>query len=551
VGSVLVHGATLDYGFSYDDYFLARPHTWSQMKAAFFGHWYPDSIMAPFYRPLTVAFHAARFELFQFDPWWYHALSLVLFGLGAALTASFLRGCTQSAAAAVVGLTWFLVHPGFIYSAVAWTTNHMHLLQMLIVLIGLGWWWFCRARSAAWWVPLLLLQACAFGIKEDGIVLLPFLLATHLAYKGLVDRRVPWPPLGVLIATPLLLAGLVWLRQEALGGLGGYSRPSWAQIRANLSAGPYRTLLQQPAERPWQPFVAWTSAGLMAAGLVAALVRPRAAAGGLFLMTVGILAVAAFNIPFAFVTKAEQWHLLTLGAVLVLTGAWFALWQSAPAPLRVGLLVVTAGLAVAMAAVGRDIARDFAPYSPATLAYDRDVTGWAMVSEDVRRFLDEKRAAWDARRETLTLQGALPLVSEGLHALEEHRGERFRWTGGEVRLYVQPGRRVAVRLRTIPVPNLERQSVAVLIDGREVDRLTLEPGPWRQLELPLPRRTWRPGGRILVELRVEHPWRPSERFPGSRDPRVLGVQLAPMGVIERLDMPTSPPAAQRPGVGHR
>ncbi len=236
--------------------------------------------MVSFYRPLTVAFHAVRFELFQFDPWRYHALSLLLFGIGAALMASVVHAMTRSAAAAAVGLAWFLVHPGFIYSAVVWTTNQMHLLQTICVLMALRWWWFCRARTAAWWTPLLVLQACAFAIKEDGIALLPFVLGTHLAYKALLDRRTPWPPAAILVATPVVLAGLVWARHEALGGLGGYSRPTWAQMRANLSAGPYRTLFQLPADRPWQPLVSWTTCGVMAAGVMAGLARPRTAATG-------------------------------------------------------------------------------------------------------------------------------------------------------------------------------------------------------------------------------------------------------------------------------
>jgi len=268
----------------------------------------------------------------------------------------------------------------------------------------------------------------------------------------------------------------------------------------------------------------------MAAGLLTGLVRRRAAAEGLFLMTAGVLAIAAFNVPFALVTKAEQWHLLTLGAVFVLTGAWWTLWQPSPKPLRVALFGAAVVVSVAMAAVGRDIAADFAPYSAATLAYDKDVAGWAIVPTEVRAFLQEKRSRWDQRREVVSLDRDVPLISEGLHAWEEQRGERFRWTDGHVRLYVLGNRQIETALRMISVPNLERQRVAVLIEGREVDQLAVDPGPWRPIRLPLPTRTWRPGGRILVELRVEHPWRPSERFPGSGDTRVMGVQLAPIRV---------------------
>ncbi len=148
---------------------------------------------------------------------------------------------------------------------------------------------------------------------------------------------------------------------------------------------------------------------------------------------------------------------------------------------------------------------------------------------EIRSFLDDKRAAWDQRRERLTIR-SVPVVAEGLHVWEEHRGERFRWTGGHVRLYVAAGGRVVTALRAIPVPRLREQRVEVYVEGRRVERITLDPGPWRPLEIELPRRVWRPGGRALVELHVAQPWRPAERFPGSRDPRVLGVQLAPVRV---------------------
>ncbi|HVZ21588.1 MAG TPA: hypothetical protein VG871_11025, partial [Vicinamibacterales bacterium] len=65
--SLLVYAPTYGFGFHYDDYYFLRPHARGDVAAAFSGPWYPPGVMAPFYRPLTVAFHALRFDWLQLD----------------------------------------------------------------------------------------------------------------------------------------------------------------------------------------------------------------------------------------------------------------------------------------------------------------------------------------------------------------------------------------------------------------------------------------------------------------------------------------------------
>ena len=74
--AVLVHGETLRYGFNYDDYYFMRPALPEQVLATFYGPWDDTGVMVKFYRPLTVAFSAARFQLFGLNAVVHHTASL-------------------------------------------------------------------------------------------------------------------------------------------------------------------------------------------------------------------------------------------------------------------------------------------------------------------------------------------------------------------------------------------------------------------------------------------------------------------------------------------
>src|SRR6476620_4555327 len=85
VSTFLLHGQTLSYGFDYDDYHFARPYSRADVIAAFYGPWDSAQIERPYYRPLTIAFYAARFEVLGINATAHHARSLVLFSIAATL----------------------------------------------------------------------------------------------------------------------------------------------------------------------------------------------------------------------------------------------------------------------------------------------------------------------------------------------------------------------------------------------------------------------------------------------------------------------------------
>ena len=97
---------------------------------------------------------------------------------------------TGRALAAAVAALLVVAHPTMPYSLVAWVTNQMHLVQTLVVLSAFLWWHAVRARTIVWWLPLLVFGAAAFMVKEDGLMLLPAIVALHA-----ITRRVSEPDL--------------------------------------------------------------------------------------------------------------------------------------------------------------------------------------------------------------------------------------------------------------------------------------------------------------------------------------------------------------------
>jgi hypothetical protein len=148
------HGATRHYGFNYDDYHFVRPHSLAEVASTFSGIWDSTGIEVKFYRPLTVVLFAVRFYFFGLNADAYHTLSLVMFGLAAVMLGLLARAFLGSTAGGAFAIAAFALHPAMPYAAVAWVTNQMHLLQMLVVFTALLWWCFVRRRSVAWWAPV-------------------------------------------------------------------------------------------------------------------------------------------------------------------------------------------------------------------------------------------------------------------------------------------------------------------------------------------------------------------------------------------------------------
>jgi hypothetical protein len=532
IGVWLLFRATLDYGFHYDDYGFVRPYRSADVLAAFSGPWDPSGIQVPFYRPLTIAFYAARFELLGLNSYAHHALSLILFALAAALAGLFAWRVTRSAIAGALATAFFTIHPSMPYSIVVWGTNQMHLLSTLVVLLALLWWNEVRTRSIAWWLPLLLAGAAAFLLKEDGIVLLPVIIILHCLRVRLLEPTLPPVRRSFVSISLLCIVMLIGLRWSALEQVGGYGLPTVERAWMNFRRGLGSVFTLAPPDRQWQLIGSWF---VILLPLTALAVWRRASARPVHLMLTGAVVALAFNLPFVMVTKLEQLHLVATGAVFVLAGAASALFDAARS--RTAAAIVAGSLVlgmVALGAVARDISKDFAPFGPIVLATDQIVRDWWTVPRELRDYLQRKREPGAENTLSPNPAEALEVVTFGLHANESGPDNvPFRWMAGpRVRIFVRPtAREILVPLRHEIGAFGGPTEARVDVDGVTQDVLRLDNGDWRMSRLALaPRRLSTLGRMHRISIAIDRWWVPAGIIPGSTDTRVLGLQVGTLEV---------------------
>jgi hypothetical protein len=522
---------TIGYGFDYDDYHFVRPYSTADVLRAFLGPWDASGIEVPFYRPLTIVLYATRFAAFGLNSEAYHVLSLAMFAVAAALVGWFVMQTVGRPWPAVLAVTLFVCHPSFPYSAVVWATNQMHLLELLVVMSALCWWSLVRRRTVVWWLPLLACEAAALLIKEDGVMLFPAIVAVHLARKYLVERELPNVPRTFILSSVLMLGTLLAIRYSALHGVGGYRSPTVSGAWSNVTAGLSAVYTQTPAKRAYQPVASWFVTLLPIAALVSWKRMPPATRFGL---AAGALVSVLFDLPFVFIVKGEQLYMVATGAVLVLAASGTTLIQAFPGLLtRVGGITILAGGISAMAAVSRDISRDFEPFGPIVLHHDTLVSGWAAVPVEIREYLVEKARPGARGRVSPNPAEAIASVAFGVHSWETAPGGiRIRWMSGPTTdLYVRPTAR-SLRLPFRHEFGVFREPVPVTIsaEGRTLDRIVVQDGAWHESVISLPPvARFSPARMHHVEVRIPHAWIPSVIIPQAQDTRTLGLQL---GAVE-------------------
>ena len=522
-----MHAITLHYGFDYDDYHFVRPLSPDEVWPSFAGTWDPSGIEVPFYRPLTVVLYALRFHFFGFNSEAYHALSLVMFWLATVLFGLLARGFLRSDTGGALAIVALAVHPSMPYSAVAWVTNQMHLLQLLVVLPALLWWFFIRRRPAAWWMPLVLFEVAALMVKEDGVMLIPVVLALHWLRRGLVERDLPHPPWQFIVLAATTGAAFLYYRAQVLHGIGGYGRPSAEQAWAHYSRGFLSVFRLLPPRRPWQLESSWFVTILP---VIALACWRRCSPEVRFTLLAAIAIGALFNLPFVFVVKVQQMHLVAMGAALLIAAGLVAVAEAVRRR-AMAALVLAAGCAglSGLAVVTRDITRDFEPFGKIILATDDIVTTWAAVPDELREYLAQKKGPGASARLSANPAEALEMIAFGLHPRErDPDGRPLRWMSGpKAEFFVQPHvRRFDLPLRHA-IEALPGPATAVIeVDGRVLDRVSFTTGEWRRSSLtlqPSDVRWWRRMHRIVI--RLDRVWVPAEIYPGSQDRRTLGLQV--------------------------
>jgi hypothetical protein len=527
ISTLIVHRQTLSYGFDYDDYHFVHPYSRGDVIRSFRGPWDAAGIERPYYRPLTIAYFAARFEILGINAGAHHALSLILFAAAATLAGWFVFRLSGSAAIALLTLLLYVVHPAMPYSLVAWVTNQMHLLESLVVMTGLIWWDAVRNRAVAWWLPLLGFASVAFLIKEDGIMLLPCVIVLHAIRRRIGDEPLPPVPQLFVIAAGIALLVLIAVRANALTSAPAIRPPSVMLALHNYFHGLNGLLRLVPADRRWQLAASWF---VSVAPLAAVVLWRRISRSSRVTILSGFAIALLFNLPFIFITKAEQMHVVALGAVLVVAGACAGLIQMAPRLLLRGgvALACVAGI-LCLGAVARDIARDFEPYGPIVRAHDEMVRGWMAVPLEFREYLAQKSSLPAAYRLPADPSLALDVVSFGLHEPERSsEGIGYRWMSGQRTEMLVTG-----RARTVTIPlrhaiELFRQPTRARItaDAQVVDEILFDTSGWRMSTTALPKtRAPRFARMHRIVIEIDHDWRPAEIIPGSQDRRTLGLQV--------------------------
>jgi hypothetical protein len=529
--TALVHGEIVGYGFDYDDYYFLRPHAIEDVAATFHGPWDLTGVMVKFYRPLTVAFSALRFELFGLNAVAHHVVSLALFATAATLTALLLRRITRRFDAALLGTLFVVVHPAMPYSLVAWITNQMHLLQTLVVLAALLWWDTCRARRLTWWIPLMLFAIVSFLIKEDGVMLLPAIVVLHEIRRRTVEPGLRRTPIVFAVSSVILLIALMKWRTFVLGELGGYARPTVERAWLNLSGVLWGVARLLPADRPWQPAASWFVTLLPAAALVSWkwISMPER-----FCLAGGAALAVLFALPFVFVVKPEQVYMLGLGFAIVLTGGSLGLLDVAarvprPGLARLAVAALIAGGLTTLVAVTRHITRDFEPFSPIVLAHDDIVRTWGFVPLEIREYVARKREPGAETRMSSNPVDEVPVVTFNTHGPDTTPdGVPYMWMAGRGSEIYLPGsaRTVTIPLRHAIEAFREPVHVRIEADGRLVDELDMKTSEWRHSTIALRRADVSPLRRQhRIRITIERVWRPSEVIPGSSDGRLLGLQV--------------------------
>jgi hypothetical protein len=586
VGIAVVYAGQWDTGLYYDDYHMVRPLLPLELRRVWFGSWDVTGIERPFFRPLTTYLFSLRFWLFGLNITALHAMSLIGHALAGVLSAWFLRREGLPLSGAVFGAWLYAIHPLFPYAQVSWLTNQMHLADSLLVLIGLLVWQTVRERALVWWGLLLPIAAAAFFVKEDALLLLPVIIALTFT-RGWMIGSPQWKRWMVLVAIASLAVGaLASFRHSRLGQLGGYGLPNADQAQLNFWKGLDSALLLWPTRTPWQgvasvpaiaavataiflarrrmsrplivaaclvigmlaiklpalfyeiqyPLITWQgiASGIVvsatAIGLGIAVARQDRRA--LFIISAGLVIAFGFDVPFALVSKREQYHLLALGAVLLLAGvahAFEPLMVRHPRPAVIGAVVVTLPLAL----LGRSQAADFAPCSAAVTAMDDAAASWWVVSVEIKTWVREKSERC-RNGESLSPLSDLPVVSWGVHDDQTVDSIEYRWTSEHAVLALsRAARSIALAFRRPDASSTNVVSVRIS-GGTTTANLLLESPEWQYVTVP-----FSPG--VLSALRDGHrldidvsPWFvPAVLDPRNSDLRRFGVHLRVIGVYSR------------------
>ena len=578
-GVLLVYGAQFDTGLYYDDYHFLRPVHPLELRRVWYGSWDPAGIESAFFRPITAWLFAFRFWAFGLNAQALHAISLAGHVVCAVSVGWLLRREGAPASVGLIAVWLYAIHPIFPYAQVSWLTNQMHLAESSTVILALLVWQSVRDRHAGWSVVLLPVAATAFLIKEDAVMLLPVLLALTMLRAWLVHPAQRTRLLALVPAAGLAVTALIAFRHQRLGRLGGYGLPGVDQAQVQFWKGLDATLLLWPTRSPWQAIatliaisvlvtliasgrwmgnkgvaMAWCAVIVLLAfslpalsyeityplvtwqGIASGLVIAATVAGGglaaksqfqgpLLVLMTGLVITIGFNVPFALVSKREQYHLLALGASVLLAGIADAVRCGGGRMSRY-LLPVALVVSMPLALLATAQAADFRPCAPIVLSADRYASEWPVLPSEIRSWLTQKQERCGTGQPPGALT-ELPVISWGLHG-EGHAegGQIYRWTSDRaVLLLRRQTRSVSLAFRS-PDAGARTPVLVTVNGGAEPIEVALDSGDWKAATVRLSDglgTMFRAAHRVDISVT---PWFvPAVRDPSQTDLKRYGVHF--------------------------
>jgi hypothetical protein len=256
------------------------------------------------------------------------------------------------------------------------------------------------------------------------------------------------------------------------------------------------------------------------------LLRGHKRGSGVYLFGCGLLIALAFNAPFYLVAKAEQYHLVGLGCVVMLAGALHTIEDALRAHPGVGrpLAAATLAGAVSFLPVTRNIVADFAPCSAGTLYTDDIVLGWWVVPVEFKQWLGRKAAACKAGAPFTALEQGISSAIYALGRETDETGAAVNWTSDTGLVLLRgSATRADVTFRSPIASATEHVVVLLRADGGSAVRVELTDGNWHTQTVRFRRslRAWLAGSHRL-RISVSPVFVPDERFRNG-DRRVLGV----------------------------
>ncbi|MDP2957901.1 MAG: hypothetical protein Q8N53_15850 [Longimicrobiales bacterium] len=424
-------------GFAYDDGLILAVNpvvTEGRWGEAFFGPWwYGAREGAGLYRPLTLGSFAMEWKLWGGSPLGFHAVSIVAHALSTLLVLRLLALLVPLGAAAA-GAFFFAVHPVHV-EAVANVVGRSELYAALAVL-GAGVAYLEPGLRAERMRGLRMGLVCllfllGLGSKEGAVMLPAALLALEFARRSegpLAARLRTEAPLLAGLAG--VLGGYLLLRVAVLGAVtGGAAAPELIgvtpgeRILTALSLWPeYVRLLVFPLSlsADYAPAVLLVSRGVNASvvagaftlvglGVLAWVLRTRSplATAGIAWFFVTVLPVSNLLFPAGLLLGERTLYLPSVGASLVVAGAWMgadARWGIAGRRRALAVAAVV-GLALMVRTVDRNPSWFSTWTVMSTLAAEHPESAAAMRTRALGlERVGESQEAADVWRTVLALQ---------------------------------------------------------------------------------------------------------------------------------------------------